>query len=73
MPDDLTLQTMVMNELALERSINAAHIGVAVKNGVVTLSGFVDGDAEWPSRCSFGLWPVRRSSAGQRNSSTRFG
>jgi osmotically-inducible protein OsmY len=42
MPDDLTLQTMVMDELALEPSVDAAHIGVAVKNGVVTLSGFVD-------------------------------
>jgi len=42
MPDDLTLQTMVMDELAWEPSIDAAHIGVAVKNGVVTLSGFVD-------------------------------
>jgi osmotically-inducible protein OsmY len=41
MPDDLTLQTMVLDELAWEPSINAAHIGVAVKNGVVTLSGFV--------------------------------
>jgi osmotically-inducible protein OsmY len=42
MPDDLTLQTMVMDELAWEPSIDAAHIGVAVKNGVVTLSGFVN-------------------------------
>jgi osmotically-inducible protein OsmY len=42
MPDDLTLQTMVMDELVWEPSVNAAHIGVAVSNGVVTLSGFVD-------------------------------
>jgi osmotically-inducible protein OsmY len=42
MPDDLTLQTMVMDELVWEPSVNAAHIGVAVNNGVVTLSGFVD-------------------------------
>jgi osmotically-inducible protein OsmY len=41
MPDDLTLQTMVMDELMWEPSIDAAHIGVAARNGVVTLSGFV--------------------------------
>jgi osmotically-inducible protein OsmY len=46
MPDDLTLQTMVMDELAWEPSIDAAHIGVAVKNGVVSLSGFVNSYAE---------------------------
>src|SRR5271165_4144700 len=46
MPDDLTLQTMVIDELAWEPSIDAAHIGVAVKNGVVTLSGFVGSYAE---------------------------
>ncbi|HBK08688.1 MAG TPA: ornithine aminotransferase [Acetobacteraceae bacterium] len=42
MPDDITLQAMVMDELAWEPSVDAAHIGVSVKNGVVTLSGFVD-------------------------------
>jgi osmotically-inducible protein OsmY len=42
MPEDLTLQSMVMDELAWEPSIDAAHIGVSVRNGVVTLSGFVD-------------------------------
>jgi osmotically-inducible protein OsmY len=42
MPDDLTLQAMVMDELIWEPSIDAAHIGVSVNNGVVTLSGFVD-------------------------------
>ena len=46
MSNDLTLQTMVMDELAWEPSIDAAHIGVAVKNGVVTLSGFVGSYAE---------------------------
>ncbi len=42
MPDDLSLQSMVMDELAWEPSVDAAHIGVSAKNGVVTLSGFVD-------------------------------
>lgn len=42
MPDDQTLQAMVMDELEWEPSLNAAHIGVSAQNGVVTLSGFVD-------------------------------
>ncbi len=42
MPDDLTLQAMVMAELEWEPSLDAAHIGVTAKNGVVTLCGFVD-------------------------------
>jgi len=42
MPDDLTLQAMVMAELEWEPSLDAAHVGVTAKNGVVTLSGFVD-------------------------------
>lgn len=42
MIDDSTLQAMVMEELDWDPSLNAAHIGVTAKNGVVTLSGFVD-------------------------------
>jgi osmotically-inducible protein OsmY len=42
MPDDATLQAMVMAELEWEPSLDAAHIGVAAKHGVVTLTGFVD-------------------------------
>lgn len=42
MVNDSTLQTLVMDELNWEPSVNAAHIGVSVNNGVVTLSGFVD-------------------------------
>jgi osmotically-inducible protein OsmY len=42
MPDDQTLRAMVMAELEWEPSVDAAHIGVAAKNGVVTLTGFVD-------------------------------
>ncbi|HEX2939914.1 MAG TPA: BON domain-containing protein [Rhodopila sp.] len=42
MPDDITLQAMVMDELAFEPSVDAAHIGVSAKNGVITLTGFVN-------------------------------
>ena len=39
--DDLELKKSVESELNFEPSINAAEIGVSVKNGVVTLSGRV--------------------------------
>jgi len=39
--NDLTLRQDVMDELQFEPSIDAANIGVSVKNGVVTLSGHV--------------------------------
>lgn len=42
MKTDETIQNDVMDELDWEPSINANEIGVAVKNGVVTLSGTVD-------------------------------
>lgn len=40
--NDNALQREVLDELKFEPSLNAAEIGVAVKNGVVTLSGYVD-------------------------------
>jgi osmotically-inducible protein OsmY len=43
---DLELQRDVMTELEWEASIHAAEIGVAVKDGVVTLSGSVDSYAK---------------------------
>ena len=46
MPDDMTLQAMVMGELAWTPNVDAAHIGVAAQNGVVTLSGIVSSLAE---------------------------
>ncbi len=46
MPDDMTLQAMVMDELAWTPNVDAAHIGVAARNGVVTLSGIVSSLAE---------------------------
>jgi osmotically-inducible protein OsmY len=46
MPDDDTLQAMVMDELAWTPNVNAAHIGVTARDGVVTLSGTVDSLAE---------------------------
>jgi osmotically-inducible protein OsmY len=39
---DAELQQDVMNELKWEPTIKAAEIGVGVKDGVVTLSGYVD-------------------------------
>jgi osmotically-inducible protein OsmY len=42
MKTDTELQQDVMNELKWEPRINAVEIGVAVTNGVVTLSGHVD-------------------------------
>src|SRR5512136_492306 len=46
MKSDAELQRDVMNELTWEPSINAENIGVAVKEGVVTLNGSVDSFAE---------------------------
>ena len=43
---DLTLRQTVLDELDFEPSVDAAHIGVAVKGGVVTLSGHVRSYAE---------------------------
>jgi osmotically-inducible protein OsmY len=42
MKTDLELQQDVMTELQWEPTVRAAEIGVGVKDGVVTLSGYVD-------------------------------
>jgi osmotically-inducible protein OsmY len=42
MKTDAEIQQDVMNELKWEPTIKAAELGVAVKDGVVTLSGYVD-------------------------------
>jgi osmotically-inducible protein OsmY len=42
MKSDVQIQKDVMEELKWEPFLNASEIGVAVKNGVVTLSGTVD-------------------------------
>jgi len=42
MKTDAELQRDVMNELQWEPTVKAAEIGVGVKDGVVTLSGYVD-------------------------------
>jgi osmotically-inducible protein OsmY len=39
--DDKALRQSILDELEFEPSIDAAHIGLAVDNGVVTLSGHV--------------------------------
>lgn len=44
--EDLSLREYVLSELEFEPSVNAAHIGVAVENGIVTLSGHVGSFAE---------------------------
>jgi osmotically-inducible protein OsmY len=46
MKTDLQIQTDVMDELKWEPYLNSSEIGVAVKNGVVTLSGIVDSYAK---------------------------
>lgn len=46
MMTDSELQQDVLRELKWEPSINAAHIGVSAKSGVVTLTGHVDSYAE---------------------------
>ena len=43
---DTELQRDVLEELKWEPSVNAAHIGVSVKDGIVTLSGHVPSYAE---------------------------
>lgn len=42
MLDDTALQAMVVEQLAWNPQVNAAHIGVSAHNGVVTLTGYVD-------------------------------
>ena len=46
MKTDLEIQQDIMNELKWQPFLRAATIGVAVKNGVVTLSGNVDNYAQ---------------------------
>lgn len=46
MKTDMELRNDVMDELNWEPSLNPAAIGVAVKDGVVILSGYVDSYAE---------------------------
>jgi osmotically-inducible protein OsmY len=46
MKTDKQLQQDIMAELSWEPSVNAAHIGVEVTNGVVTLAGHVTNYAE---------------------------
>ena len=43
---DTQLQRDVLDELKWEPSVDAAHIGVSVKDGIVTLSGHVSSYAE---------------------------
>ncbi len=42
MSNDQALQSLVIDELAWDPKFDAAHIGVVAKDGVVTLTGFVE-------------------------------
>lgn len=44
--DDIALRNDVLEELEFEPSVDAAHIGVAVSHGIVTLTGHVGSFAE---------------------------
>ena len=44
--DDKVLRQTIIDALDREPSVNAAHIGVAVENGVATLTGHVGSHAE---------------------------
>ena len=46
MSDDKRLKQAVLDELQWEPSVNAAHIGVTAKDGVITLMGHVENFAE---------------------------
>ena len=46
MIDDMKLQQFVMDELSFEPSVDAARVGVSVRDGVVVLSGHVDSYVE---------------------------
>lgn len=43
---DVSLRQDIIDELDFEPAVNSAHIGVAVADGVVTLSGHVGSYAE---------------------------
>ncbi len=47
--DDISLRQTIIDELEWEPSVNAAHIGVAVDRGVVTLTGHAANDTEKPA------------------------
>lgn len=46
MSEDLKLQQRVIDELTFDPRVNAAHIGVSVRDGIVALSGHVDSFVE---------------------------
>ena len=63
---DTSLRQDIIDELDFEPSVNSAHIGVAVGDGVVTLSGHV---------CSFAekMAAEKAASTGQRRARHRPG
>jgi osmotically-inducible protein OsmY len=60
MKDDLRLKKDVLAELEWEPRVNAADIGVIVKDGVVTLTGYVDSFCEkWAAEHTVRSWAER--------------
>jgi hypothetical protein len=58
-----TLREKILDELEWELSIDAAHLGVAVDNGVVTLTRHVGSYAEMRVKC-----PISRMRLSIKNS-----
>ncbi len=74
MKTDAQLKKDIGDELEWEPSINASHVGVSVKAGVVTVSGHLDTYAE---KAALELWRglgrSRRRQRHQRSGSHRLG
>src|SRR3954454_1541720 len=66
--DDKLIQEAVMRELDWDPKVDAAHIGVSVKNGAVTLTGHVSSYSEKLAAVK-AAERVRRQGGGRRNQS----
>ena len=57
MKSDIQLHKDVLDELAFEPQLDATHIGIAVKDGIVTLTGEVSSYADrWTAERVHALW-----------------
>ena len=74
MKTDAAIQQDVMNELQWEPTIKAAEIGVGVKDGVVTLSGYVDTYGEkWAAeRTAARVFRCQGGGGGTQSQAARF-
>ena len=67
--NDKSVQQAVVDELEWDPSVDSAHIGVTARNGVVTLTGYVNSYTEkWSAHGQRGACSVSKPS--QRNSKT---